>query len=490
MSSGKAIAKNAAWLMLATTGQKLIAFVAFTITARLVGLTITGEYAFSIAVTSIFVIIADLGMTPVVIRAIASGAEEGKRLLGAALRLKALLIPIAMMCALAYVVVGKASPVILLTTSIACLVMAADALHLLLYGSLRGKQKLQYEAVGMLVGQSLTAITAVSAAVLGWGAPGLAAALLIASVWNVAWATMQTRLQGIVAIAPHRGDFKALIHQAIPFALAGVFVKVYSYLDSLMLHAFHGADGVGKYAVAYKVTYAFQFIPLVFTAALFPAMSAVHADGDRQKLREIFAGALRLMAIVGAPLAAGVSAVADRFVPAAYGLAFLGSIPALEILPWVLLPIFLDFPIGSLLNATHRAHLKTGAMGATMVLNAVLNVVLVPQYGPVGAAWAAVGSFWFLLGLGLWFVRKDLPGFRWFASLLGRSVIVAGAVWIAVRGPGEFIPFPLAILFGAGIGGSALLATRLLTFQDLRTASSWLVRRVKGPDPADEEMHA
>lgn len=483
MSSGRAIAKNAAWLMMATTGQKLIAFFAFTAAARIVGRDVTGEYFFAIAVTSTFVILSDLGLTPVVIRAIASGAEEWRRFLGAAFRLKVGMIPIAVVAALGYVVItgalgGGIAPVILLTTAIACLAMGADAVQLLLYGALRGLQRLQYEAVGMITGQVLTATVAISAALAGWGAPGLALALFAASGWNVAWALFQTRRNRVTSLKPRRADFVALARQAVPFALAGLFVKVYSYLDTLMLERFYGTDAVGTYSVPYKITYAFQFIPLVFTAALYPALSSVYANGDRDGLKRVFAGSLRLMVVVGAPLAAGLSAIAPWFIPLVYGNDFLPSVPVLTVLPWVLLPIFLDFPVGSLLNATHRAHLKTGAMGATMVLNAALNLLLVPRMGPVGAAWAAVGSFWFLLVMGLWFSRSDMPGGAWLASLLARSALVAGGVWLAARLAYGHVWDPLTVLPGIAAAIVLLFLTRLATIQDVRMALRWFRRKV------------
>lgn len=489
MSSGRTIAQNAAWLFIATTAQKLLAFLSFTIAARLVGPFVTGEYFYSVAVTSTFVVIADLGLTPVVIRAIAAGAEEGRRLLAAALRLKIILIPIAILSSLIFVAVSGASTTIVITTAIATLVLSADALSLLLYGALRGRQRLQYEAAGMFTGQALTAVTAVSAALLGWGAPGLVFALLIASSWNAGWAWYQVRRQGVAPLKPHWGDAGMLARQAVPFALAGIFVKIYSYLDSIMLKAFYGEAAVGKYSVAYKVTYAFQFIPLVFIAALFPALSSVHASGDRDALKRIYAGSLRLMAMIGAPLAAGLSAIAPRFIPLVYGNQFLGSVAPLGILPWVLLPIFLDFPVGSLLNATHRAHWKTTAMGATMVLNAVLNALLVPAYGPVGASWAGVFSFWFLMFVGIVMTWRDLPSIAWFLWLLGRALAVAIAVWYSVRYVAAPMPFVFAVLFGAALGGAALLLTRLLTQHDLRAVQQWMHRKVKGPDPTEEEQH-
>jgi O-antigen/teichoic acid export membrane protein len=488
MSDGRTITRNASWLLVATTCQKLIAFAAFTVTARLVGVYVTGEYFYSIAVTSTFVILADLGLTPVVIRSVAAGAEEGRRLLGAAVRLKIFLIPVAVASSFVYVLLNRSSSTIIATTAIATLVMSADALHLSLYGALRGRQKLQYEAIGMFVGQVLTACVAVSAALLGWGAPGLALALLAGSSWNLAWSWGRVKEMNVSPHPPVKKDYHSLIRQAVPFALAGIFVKVYSYLDSLMLQAFHGTSAVGAYSVAYKVTYAFQFIPLVFVAALFPAMSTVYAKGDRESLKKTFAGSLRLMALIGALLSAGISAIAPRFVPFMYGIPFLGSVAPLTILPWVLLPIFIDFPVGSLLNASHRAHLKTAAMGACMVLNALANSILVPRFGPVGAAWAGVISFWFLMFAGIWFTWRDLPNRGWFAWLLARCLISGGITWVAVRILGANVPFLLAVLFGVAFGIASLLTFRLLTMEDLRTALAWTHRRVGPADPLDEEQ--
>jgi O-antigen/teichoic acid export membrane protein len=195
------------------------------------------------------------------------------------------------------------------------------------------------------------------------------------------------------------------------------------------------------------------------------------------------------MAIVGAPIAAGLSAIAPRLVPLFYDTQFVGAVMPLTILPWVLLPIFIDFPVGSLLNATHRAHLKTTAMGGAMVVNAVLNVLLVPQLGPTGAAWAAVGSFWFLLLLGIVFAWKELPSAGWLASLLARSLLAAAVIWTAVRALGEALPFAFMLLFGGAVGIVAMLVLRLLTPDDIRMIGNWLHARVRPPVTAQEQLH-
>ncbi len=345
--------------------------------------------------------------------------------------------------------------------------MGADAFHLILYGALRGRQNLKPEALGMFIGQVLVGSIAASVAILGYGSIGLAIALAVGSIWNVAWAYWNVRKLEIKFTKPGRIDIRDLSTQALPFAIAGVAVKVYSYIDSLMLEAFKGTTAVGYYAVAYKLTYAMQFVPLTFTAALYPALSQAFAKKQHEELQKTFVGSMRLMAAIGFPISAGLSALAPRLIPAIYGDAYMSSIVAMQVLPWVLLPIFIDFPIGALLNGSNRAHLKTTAMVATMLVNALLNFLLIPYYGPLGASWAGVFSFWFLLSIGFMFTYKDAGGFYKFIWIIVRAFVAAVVAWLVWRYVGAFMPLVFAFIFGGAVSVALAFVVRLVTFEDI-----------------------
>jgi len=486
MSYGEKIAKNAVWLIAATTLNKVIAFAAFYVIARLTGPTITGVYFYGVSVTSVFVILSDLGMTPVLIRAVAGKREDAAQLFGAAFRLKAILAPVAILAALAYGVLNGVDQTTMATIGVACLVMTADTFHLALYGALRGRQNLKIEAVGMLVGQILTTCAAISAAIFRLGPPGLAAALLLGSLWNVFWALLNTRQLQVKVLRPGRADYRHLMHEAIPFGISGVAVKVYSYVDSLLIHAYQGATTVGLYSVAYKMTYALQFLPLTFSAALYPALANAWANKDHDALKRSFVESMRFLAAVGFMFTAALSALAPRLITTFYGAKYLGSIAPLEILPWVLLPIFMDFPVGSLLNATHRAHLKTSAMVGTMVVNVILNVILVPSMGPTGAAWAGVFSFWFLFLVGAYFAQHDAGGWKPIMSILFRGFIAAIISWAAWRIVGDLLPLFAAAVFGGAVAIIAGFVLRLIKVDDLR----FIMRLRSRSITENEDVHA
>lgn len=488
MSHERTLARNTAWLMLATLGQKVISFLVFYVIARRVGPLVTGKYFYAVSITSIFVVLADFGLTPVVIREMSSSLESGRAALARALQLKWILLPIAVFCSIAYALIVNVEPEVFLAVLIACLVLSADSISLIWYGALRGKKDLRFEALGMLICQLLTGIVAIFALFFSKTVASLVFALLCGSIWNVIWSYVWSRRLGIRSVGVTPWPLRKIMLAAFPFGLAGLFVKVYSYLDSLLIREFHGHEAVGQYAVAYKLTYALQFLPLTFVAALYPAMSAAYARGDKESLRRALTGSLRLMMLTSVPLAAILSVLAQPLVLTLYRAEYLGAVAPLTILPWVLVPIFLDFPVGSLLNASHRTGYKTTAMGCTMVINAIGNILLVPRLGPTGAAWSALISFVLLLVIGLWFIRRELPPIRWCASLLARGAIVAALTWLSGAWLREQAPLIMSLIFTSSVAILGLFATRLLEVSDMLQLVGWLRRRpVEPPGEIEEE---
>ncbi len=478
MSAGKSVAANAAWLLVATTAQKALSFVSFTIVANIVGPSTTGLFHFAVSITSIFVTFSDLGLTPVLIREMAGDEERGRAFLARAIRLKLLLIPLAVLGVLGYAALTDITGVTFMAVLVACFVMSCDAVSVLWYGAIRGRRVLKHEAVGILAGQICTAIVSIAAAILGWGAVGLVFGLLAGSIWNVIWSLRQARALGLTSRMTTEWPLKRIVQLATPFALAGIFVKIYSYVDTLLLKQFHPDEVVGHYAVAYKVTYALQFLPLAFVAALYPSLSAAHSSGKKEEIEQLLTGSLRLMMLAGVPLAALLSALAEPIITAAYP-KFVGSIVPLSILPWVLIPIFLDFPVGSLLNATNRAHLKTTAMGVAMIVNVIANFLLVPTYGAMGAAWSGVVSFWLLLFVGLIFVRNDVP-WKWMTFLSLRGAGAAIAIWYPTLVLARETPWYVACFSGALLALFVVFLFGLVAPEDMKRVYGWLRRK---PEP-------
>ncbi|MDP2631294.1 MAG: flippase [Candidatus Uhrbacteria bacterium] len=449
MTSPK-LAKNALYLTLASIGQKVIAFVYFTIIARYIGVEDTGAYFLSLAVVMMLSVVDDLGITPVIIREIARKTEDAKIWCRTVVGIKMITMPATVVMAYFIPIMLGYDAEVTLLIRVAVAIMLADTLSLSFYGVLRGLQNLKYESLGIFIGQLITAGLGIAFMVTGIASlPLLIVALVAGSSWNMIYsATRMISKLGIGALVPTWTLGWKPLKIAFAFFLAAVFVKVYSYVDSIILSLEMGKEAVGVYAVAYKFTYAFQFLPLAFVAALYPTMSA--EANDPEQLKKTFINALWYMSLIGAPIVFGIWSLAPELISAFYGADFNGSILPLQVLIFVLIPIFLDFPTGSLLNATDRQNIKTSIMGVTMIINIVANLILIPRFGVVGASISGLLSFSFLFIAGWSYARKvvNLRFFELVSSLWGlfASAALMALVVILVK---PFVHFVLAILVGA-----------------------------------------
>lgn len=464
--------KNTIQLTLAMVGQKAVAFFYFLLLARFVGTESTGAYFLALSVTTIFSVVSDMGLQPVLIREVAKRQEGWQDRIRTALALKLGWILLGAGLVAGFVWFMDYPPLVRQLSLLAIGVMALDAISLLMFGVLRGYQTLRFESLGMLIGQGLTALVGGVSLWLEAPLAWLVVALIVGSGWNAlyaTWAVAQTT-KGEHLLKPHWSfpQVKDLLHMAWPFALAGIFVKVYSYVDTLFLSHFFGEQEVGIYAVAYKLTYSLQFLPMAFVAALYPALSE-RIHHDQKAVSELFEQSMVYLALLAAPIVFGIWSIAEPLVRLAVGEAFLPAASVLSVLIFVLLPLFLDFPIGSLLNAANRQATKTVLMGVTMLVNVVANLLLIPRFGVMGAAISANVSFFLLFFLGCCYVPGLIGGVSGRLVWQILRILAAGA---AMGGVIRLLSSSWSVPFLIVLGGAAyvvfLFLFRSIRFSDLR----------------------
>lgn len=427
------LTKNTFLLTIASVGQKAIAFFYFAFIANALGdETLLGAYFLALVLTTTVGVLDDIGMTSVVIRDIAKRPEGAKELIKNVLGWKFCIMPFTALFAYVLPIFLHFSAQATALVYIAVFVMLADTLSVTLYGVLRGLHTVKYEALGVFVGQSLTAIVGVFALVTREvDLRLLVVALFVGSAWNAVFAAFHVaRHLGIQALVPSWSMGIRPLKLGAMFFLAAVFVKVYSYIDSFTIKVVLGEGAVGVYSVAYKFAYAFQFLPLAFVGALYPIMSSQLEN--KETLKKTFLQAEWYLALLAAPIVFGLAALAPEVIGLFYGERYVSAAPALQALLVGLWFIFMDFPVGSLLNASGMQRKKTMTMGIAMVINFVANMFFVRWFGIVGAGYSAILTFVTLFCAGFYFARQVFPltvG-EWWKSV--RGVTLAGIVMFLV----------------------------------------------------------
>ena len=368
------ITSNTAWYMIALTLQKVISFVYFTLLARYLGPEDTGKYFFAASYVLIFAVFADLGMSAIATREVAKGGEGADKLFNQIISFKlvtSLFVIVALAIISPLLVHDLVTAVLIIVAAIA---MILDGFTLIFYAGIRGKQNLGYESLATLLHQGIVLIAGFILIRLNFPVQVIIAALVIGSSFNLAYSWW---------VARRRAGFH--------FALAAIFTRLYAYTDSVLLRLLQGNIEVGYYSVAYKITFAFQFIPLAFVAALYPAF-AYYSQHDKEQLVTTFTRSIQYLLLLAAPISFGLIIAAPYLVPQIYTGAFSQAVLPLQILITNLPFLFINFPLGSLLNAINRQKAQTLIVASGLVWNVATNLILIPRYGAVGAAAASTTS--------------------------------------------------------------------------------------------------
>jgi len=166
-------------------------------------------------------------------------------------------------------------------------------------------------------------------------------------------------------------------------------------LDQGLLEHYRGAAEVGVYSVAVYLGEMLWLLPGALTPLLVHSSAAKASDPERDRTA---ARAVRLGILV--TLAAGVPLLflVDPLLSLLSGGQYAEAAPAFK----ALLPGIVLFAPGAVLAGDFigrgKPHWNTQASGLTVVVNVVIGVQLIPEYGAVGAAWSstiayACGSF-------------------------------------------------------------------------------------------------
>lgn len=468
------IARNTAYMTVASIGQKIISFFYFSLIARMLGAEETGKYFFALSFTTLFAVLVDLGLTNVLVRESAKNEHKIQDYVSTVLAVKVLFGLIA------YVLVIVVANILGYESELKHLIylsgitMFFDSIHATLYGVLRAIGTLRYEATSITVSQALTLI--LGSIFLWFKLPVifLIVAFVIPSFLNVCFAG--TVLYRVHRIRPwplyHAQIFRTFFRIAIPFGLAAIFARVYSYIDSILLQKLVGNIAVGWYSIPYKMTYAFQFIPLALTAALYPRLSEYFIH-DKKKLVDMWQQGMKYLLLIAFPIAIGVSALAPGIILKLYTHEYEPAILPLQILIFSLIFSYASFPIGALLNACNRQGTQTAIVGGVMVLNILLNLALIPRLSVVGAAIAAlIGNICLTVGGYLVVPRITTISHRYFLELFLRLFVCAGIMGLVVYWLREYTNVIVVALAGAVVYAALLLWTQTVTAREIREMKS------------------
>jgi len=208
-----------------------------------------------------------------------------------------------------------------------------------------------------------------------------------------------------------------------------LFASLYQ-VDIIVLRLFIGSSQTGLYKGALKIAQFLWLVPISLQLVLLHSTSSLWTDNSVNEISDIISHLTKYNVLLSLILCLGVGSLADIFIPFYLGEEFSAAIgPTLLLLPGVLGFAIARPIIGTI---TGKGDLKKliVSIGVSAMINLLLNMLLVPQWGMLGAAVATSTGYGSMLLLQLRLARK--LGLSPFSKLPGGRVLLTGIATISV----------------------------------------------------------
>lgn len=472
-SKNARLAKNATYLTIASVIQKAMTFAYYGFLARSIGTEGMGKYTFALTMGSVFVIFMDIGLGTLLTREVAKHKDSLQSTFNRFFSLKIVAIAFSL---LAFIVTIHFSEAIFTNIDtldvqlmyIAAAIIVFDTLAFTAFSVMRALQRLGQEAIAIVIYQATVISAGIAAIINGFPLTVVLSALLLGSLLQCAfmWSAVRRETQLTFTFQFAWDDAKKLLALAAPFAISGIIFKLNGSVDGIMLKILKGDDAAGIYGLAFKLTFALMVVPGAFATSYYPAMSEYFKTA-KEKMGPVFSRALRYMALLSFPIAAGTIVLGDNLIQLIWP-EFEQAIPALIVFMLALPFLFANYPIGNLLNAANLQRRNTAQMCVALLVNIALNAVLIPLYDVLGAAIAQLVSSVVLIALGLPLAYSVAPFAvaqltRRTLALGLAALLMAGAVWLVQ----DLTTLVVSIAIGAIVYPAAVLALGGVSIKEL-----------------------
>lgn len=475
-SSGRRLVGDVAMQVVARVGNLALGVVVTALIVRMLGRAGYGQWSTVVAIVQLASYFTSFGLQGVVVRQAAAEPWREPELIGALLVLRFVLSLPALLVGLAIVVFAHESQGMLVAGVILLLQFplgVGTALQVVHQLRVRNRWPMLVLSVNSVVWAAIVVVVRATGGGLVALAIGLTSCTLLSSLLQMAGALRIVR----PSLRPPRDVVRMVLRIGAPVGLAGLLVLAYARIDQLIVFELAGSAQAGLYGAVYRVLDQSHFIPVSVMTSVAPMIAAAW-PGNPDRMVVLVRRAAEFLAMGSLGALAFAVVAAEPVTRLLFGARFVPAAPALPVLVGAFVMICLSYLTNNLLLVFGlQRHLVSVGIGA-LVINVVGNLLLVPAYGFMAAAWMTLATEAFVVAGQAWIVRRGFAGRSLALGRLPRVAASAILLWVALAGL-RAVGVPLAglIVAAAVVYPVLLLGLRALRRDELRA----LLRRQSVP---------
>lgn len=424
-----------------------------------------GEWSTIFAISQIAANLGELGLTQIAVSRAAGDPAREASWMGALFTLRlALAVPLT--------VISLALVILIAPTSRGAIagVLISSVLLLGAPATLTGIFQLR---VRNDISTAILTFNSVIWAAAVFAVAAVSGSIILFAVGFLVTTTITSLVTGVVAhrMAPirirgARELWRPLMRVGAAVGATGILVTFYVKLDQVLVLELAGQRPAGLYAAAYRVLEQAQFVPAAVMTTLFPLIASSYPS-DLERVRRLLQRAAEYLALASLPILVFTIVAAHQIVGTLFGAEFYASAKALPILMGAFVSISFGYLVGNMVVVleAQRMFFFNALLG--LAINAILNVLLIPRYGFVAAAWITLLTEVTVMTLTSRVIIKRLgmhPQLSRFARTLAAAAVMGGAC-LGVRAAG--VPFSVVVAVAVASYFAAILLLRAVSMVEV-----------------------
>lgn len=387
---GSKEAKNAGWIITGKLIQMVLSFVVSILTARYLGSSNFGIINYANAYVAFFTAFCTLGINSVIIKEFVDDPDRQGETLGSAIVLQTIssILSVIMIVGIVSIVDRDDSTIIwvAMLCSLSLVFQAVEAFNYWFQSRYASKTT----AIATLIGYVVITFYKIILLLLKKDVLWFAASSAVDHACIAVLLYVAYRKAGGPRLSFSLNRAKGLLGRSYHYILSGMMVAIYGQTDKIMLKHMLDESSVGLYSLATSLCSFWTFVLVAIIDSIYPTIIQLYADKKyaqfEKKNRQLYAIVIYVSAFVGIM----ILLFGDWAIALLYGQEYIGAAAPLKVVAWYTIFSYLGVARNAWIVCENKQkYLKYMYFGAA-VLNILLNLIMIPTWGAVGAAVASL----------------------------------------------------------------------------------------------------
>lgn len=382
--------KNASWIIGCKLGQAILNIIVSALTARYLGVATFGVIHYAASITTFFAPIMQLGITSIIVYELVENENDEGKILGTSIGLCFLSSLLCISGIFAFSSIANHGE---RETIIVCvlysLLLISQAFEMLQYW-FQAKYLSKYTSIIMLVAYVITTVYKI---------------ILLATGKSVFWFALSHTIDyAIVAIGlfcvyrklgKQKLSFsfkisKRLLSRGKYYILSNMMIVIFASTDKIMIKLMIGNEATGNYSAAVACAGMTSFVFSAIIHSMTPLILSHKKNEDDESYKKSIKLLYSIVIFLALAQSIVMTVLPKLIIQILYGSEYFGAIIALQVVVWYTTFSYIGAvrDVWILAESKQKLLLVINVSGA--LTNIILNAILIPLMGIVGAAIASL----------------------------------------------------------------------------------------------------